>query len=50
MSKVSGIANLGNGRGSYAVLAERFRVPLWTCGRRLGDALDDGLPEVHLVP
>jgi predicted nucleic acid-binding protein len=34
----------------YAALAERFRVPLWTCDRRLAAALGDGLPEVHLVP
>jgi len=34
----------------YVALAERFRVPLWTCDRRLADALRDGLPEVHLVP
>jgi predicted nucleic acid-binding protein len=34
----------------YVALAERFRVPLWTCDRRLADALDDGVPEVHLVP
>lgn len=34
----------------YVALAERFRVPLWTCDRRLADALGDGLPEVHLVP
>ncbi|MEO7194759.1 MAG: type II toxin-antitoxin system VapC family toxin [Pseudonocardiaceae bacterium] len=39
----------------YVALAERFRVPLWTCDRRLaavlGDGLPgDGLPQVHLVP
>jgi predicted nucleic acid-binding protein len=34
----------------YVALAERFRVPLWTCDRRLADALGDGVPEVHLVP
>ena len=34
----------------YVALAERFRVPLWTCDRRLADARGDGLPEVHLVP
>ncbi|MGH3548819.1 MAG: type II toxin-antitoxin system VapC family toxin [Pseudonocardiaceae bacterium] len=34
----------------YVALAERFRVPLWTCDRRLADALRDGSPEVHLVP
>ncbi|MGH3833022.1 MAG: type II toxin-antitoxin system VapC family toxin [Pseudonocardiaceae bacterium] len=39
----------------YVALAERFRVPLWTCDRRLAAALGDGLlgdglPEVHLVP
>ena len=34
----------------YVALAERFRVPLWTCDRRLAAALSDGLPEVHLVP
>jgi prevent-host-death family protein len=26
----------------YAALAERFRVPLWTCDRRLAAALGDG--------
>jgi predicted nucleic acid-binding protein len=34
----------------YVALAERFGVPLWTCDRRLADALGDGVPEVHLVP
>ena len=34
----------------YVALAERFRVPLWTCDHRLAAALRDGLPEVHLVP
>jgi predicted nucleic acid-binding protein len=34
----------------YVALVERFRVPLWTCDRRLADSLGDGLPEVHLVP
>jgi predicted nucleic acid-binding protein len=34
----------------YVALAERFRVPLWTCDRLLADALGDGLPDVHLVP
>ncbi|PZS16708.1 MAG: hypothetical protein DLM60_15060 [Pseudonocardiales bacterium] len=34
----------------YVALAERFRVPLWTCDRRLADALGDGSPEVYLVP
>ncbi len=34
----------------YVALAERFRVPLWTCDRRLAAALSDGPPEVHLVP
>ncbi|MGH3827131.1 MAG: type II toxin-antitoxin system VapC family toxin, partial [Pseudonocardiaceae bacterium] len=39
----------------YVALAERFRVPLWTCDRRLAAALGDGLlggglPKVHLVP
>jgi predicted nucleic acid-binding protein len=34
----------------YVALAERFRVPLWTCDRRLAAELRDGLPEVHLVP
>jgi predicted nucleic acid-binding protein len=34
----------------YVTLAERFRVPLWTCDRRLAAELCDGLPEVCLVP
>lgn len=33
----------------YVALAERFRVPLWTCDRRLAAALGDALPEVYLV-
>lgn len=33
----------------YVALAERLRVPLWTCDRRLAEALRDGPPEVHLV-
>ncbi|MBV9163750.1 MAG: hypothetical protein JO309_17055 [Pseudonocardiales bacterium] len=31
-------------------LAERFRVPLWTCHRWLAAELCHGLPEVHRVP
>ncbi len=34
----------------YVALAERFRVPLWTCDSRLAAAMSDGPPEVHLVP
>jgi len=34
----------------YVALAERFRVPLWTCDRRLAAELRDGVPQVHLVP
>jgi predicted nucleic acid-binding protein len=34
----------------YVALAERFRVPLWTCDRRLAAELGDGLLEVHIVP
>ncbi|MGH3825387.1 MAG: type II toxin-antitoxin system VapC family toxin [Pseudonocardiaceae bacterium] len=34
----------------YVALAERFRVPLWTCDRRLAKELGEGPPEVHLVP
>ncbi|MGH3718328.1 MAG: type II toxin-antitoxin system VapC family toxin [Pseudonocardiaceae bacterium] len=34
----------------YVALAERFRVPLWTCDRKLAAALGEGLPVVHLVP
>lgn len=33
----------------YVALAERYRVPLWTCDRRLAAEFRDGLPEVHLV-
>jgi predicted nucleic acid-binding protein len=33
----------------YVALAERFRVPLWTCDRRLVKELGVGPPEVHLV-
>jgi predicted nucleic acid-binding protein len=33
----------------YVALAERFRVPLWTCDRQLAKELGDGPPEVHLV-
>jgi predicted nucleic acid-binding protein len=29
--------------------AERLRVPLWTCDRRLVKELGEGAPEVHLV-
>ncbi len=34
----------------YLALAERLRVPLWTCDRRLVEAIAEGPPEVHLVP
>jgi predicted nucleic acid-binding protein len=34
----------------YVALAERFRVPLWTCDRQLAKELGGGQPEVHLVP
>lgn len=34
----------------YVAVAERFRVPLWTCDRRLAKEMDGGSPEVHLVP
>jgi predicted nucleic acid-binding protein len=34
----------------YVALAERFRVPLWTCDRRLAEKMRAGPPEVHLVP
>ena len=34
----------------YVALAERLRVPVWTCDRRLAEAMGEGLPEVHLVP
>lgn len=33
----------------YLALAERYRVPLWTCDRRLVDAVGEQLPWVHLV-
>jgi predicted nucleic acid-binding protein len=33
----------------YVALAERFRVPLWTCDRRLAKEMAGGLPEVHLI-
>lgn len=33
----------------YLALAERYRVPLWTCDRRLVDAVGERLPWVHLV-
>ncbi|MFN2496809.1 MAG: type II toxin-antitoxin system VapC family toxin [Pseudonocardiaceae bacterium] len=33
----------------YLALAERFRVPLWTCDRRLAEAVRGGPPDVHLV-
>ena len=33
----------------YVALAERFRVPLWTCDRRLAKEMVGGLPEVHLI-
>lgn len=33
----------------YVALAGRFRVPLWTCDRRLAKELVGGSPEVHLV-
>ncbi len=34
----------------YVALAERFRVPLWTCDRRLAKEMHGTSPEVHLVP
>jgi predicted nucleic acid-binding protein len=34
----------------YVALAERFRVPLWICDRRLAKEMGQGPPEVHLVP
>ncbi len=34
----------------YLALAERFRVPLWTCDGRLAGAVRERLPWVHLVP
>ncbi len=33
----------------YVALAERFRVPLWTCDRRLAREMDGESPKVHLV-
>lgn len=33
----------------YVALAERYRVPLWTCDRRLHEAVGSRLPWVHLV-
>lgn len=33
----------------YVALAERFRVPLWTCDGRFAGAVGDRLPWVHLV-
>lgn len=33
----------------YVALAERFRVRLWTCDRRLAKEIGQGPPEVHLV-
>ncbi len=33
----------------YVALAERFRVPLWTCDQRLAKEMSGGPPEVHLV-
>jgi predicted nucleic acid-binding protein len=34
----------------YLALAERFRVPLWTCDGRLVGTVRERLPWVHLVP
>ncbi|MGH8938060.1 MAG: type II toxin-antitoxin system VapC family toxin, partial [Actinomycetes bacterium] len=34
---------------NYVALAERFRVPLWTCDRQLAKEMHGGTPEVHLV-
>lgn len=34
----------------YLALAERFRVPLWTCDLGLAKAVRRDKPEVHLVP
>lgn len=34
----------------YVALAERFRVPLWTCDGRLAEAFLGDSPEVRLVP
>ena len=36
-------------KAHYVALAERFRVPLWTCDRRLAKELTEGRLEVHLV-
>jgi predicted nucleic acid-binding protein len=33
----------------YVALAERFRVPLWTCDQRLAKEVGEGPPKVHLV-
>ncbi|MDQ3150376.1 MAG: type II toxin-antitoxin system VapC family toxin [Actinomycetota bacterium] len=33
----------------YLALAERYRVPLWTCDRRLHEAVGERLPWVHLA-
>ncbi|HKR50525.1 MAG TPA: type II toxin-antitoxin system VapC family toxin [Pseudonocardiaceae bacterium] len=33
----------------YVALAERLRVPLWTCDQRLAEAIAEGPPEVRLV-
>ncbi len=33
----------------YLALADRYRVPLWTCDRRLHEAVGRRLPWVHLV-
>ncbi|MGH4015495.1 MAG: type II toxin-antitoxin system VapC family toxin [Pseudonocardiaceae bacterium] len=33
----------------YLALAERFRVPLWTCDRQLAEAARGRMPDVHLV-
>jgi predicted nucleic acid-binding protein len=33
----------------YVALAERFRVPLWTCDRQLAKELRESPPQVHLV-
>ena len=34
----------------YLALAERFRVPLWTCDQGLAKAVRGDTPQVHLVP
>ncbi|MGH3874218.1 MAG: type II toxin-antitoxin system VapC family toxin [Pseudonocardiaceae bacterium] len=34
----------------YIALAERFRVPLWTCDAQLANEMHGATPEVHLVP